>query len=167
MRDGEQRSVELELGDRAAATERIGQWVGERLGPGQTVALTGPLGAGKTTFVRGLARGLDVDDPDEVHSPTYLLVVEHPGEVPLLHADAYLPEKLAGFLEDGGLEYLLDPAKVVCIEWAENVRNMLPRKALWVELGHSSGGGRWIRVHAEAHGEFPWLTELPRMSDLD
>ena len=167
MSRGAGHEVRLELGACPEATERIGRWVGEHLGAGTTVALTGPLGAGKTTFVRGLARGLQVEDPDEVHSPTYLLVVEHAGEVPLLHADAYLPEKLEAFLEDGGLEYLLDPAKVVCVEWAEKVRNALPSSALWVELGHAGGGGRWLRMHAGPYEQFSWLAECPKMTEPD
>jgi len=158
--EGHESTGAVQLGGDPQSTERAGRWVGERLRAGQTVALTGPLGAGKTTFVRGVAKGLGVDDPDEVHSPTYLLVVEHPGEPALLHADAYLPEKLASFLEDGGLEYLLDPAKVVCVEWAENVHKLLPQIYLDVELGHSAGGGRWLRVQSTAPGEFPWLAEL-------
>ncbi|MGC6486613.1 MAG: tRNA (adenosine(37)-N6)-threonylcarbamoyltransferase complex ATPase subunit type 1 TsaE [Planctomycetota bacterium] len=159
--------VRLELDARPEATERVGRWVGERLKAGQTVALCGPLGAGKTTFVRGVAQGLGVDDPAEVHSPTYLLVVEHPGEVPLLHADAYLPEKLTGFLEDGGLEYLLDADKVVCVEWADNVHKLLPESALWVHLGHGAGGGRWLHMRGRAQGEFPWLADLSTILDLD
>ena len=83
--------VRLALPDDPEATARAGRRVGAALRPGQTVALTGPMGAGKTTFVRGLAAGLQVDEPDEVSSPTYLLVVEHGGPTPLLHADAYLP----------------------------------------------------------------------------
>ncbi|MFN3240414.1 MAG: tRNA (adenosine(37)-N6)-threonylcarbamoyltransferase complex ATPase subunit type 1 TsaE [Planctomycetota bacterium] len=160
-------AVAFDLPDDPAATERLGERIGRRLQPGQTVALTGQMGAGKTTFVRGLARGLDVDDPDAVSSPTYLLVVEHDGEVPLLHADAYLPAKLDAFLEDGGLEYLFDPAKVVCVEWAENVRKQLPENTLWVELGHRAEPGRSVRLHPAETGAFPWLTEFRTIVDPD
>ncbi|MCK5941172.1 MAG: tRNA (adenosine(37)-N6)-threonylcarbamoyltransferase complex ATPase subunit type 1 TsaE [Planctomycetes bacterium] len=152
--------IELTLADDPAATERLGERIGARLVAGRTVALSGPLGAGKTTFVRGLARGLGVDDPDEVSSPTYLLVIEHDGEVPLLHADAYLPAKLEGFLLDGGLEYLFDPTKVVCVEWAENVRNQLPRETLWVEITVGARPGRSVRLRTPDPGAFPWLTEF-------
>lgn len=155
--------VRLALPDDPDATARAGQRVGSALQPGQTVALTGPMGAGKTTFVRGLAAGLRVDEPDEVSSPTYLLVVEHDGPTPLLHADAYLPAKLAGFLEDGGLEYLFDPAKVVCVEWAERVRNLLPENTLWVSLDHVEGGGRCLEVWADRPGEFSWIRDLRTM----
>lgn len=158
-------ALEFDLDDDPGATERLGERVGARLEAGQTVALCGQMGAGKTTFVRGLARGLDVDDPDGVSSPTYLLVIEHDGEVPLLHADAYLPAKLEAFLEDGGLEYLFDPAKVVCVEWADNIRKQLPENTLWVELGHRAEPGRSVRMHTSAPGVFPWLADLRTIGD--
>ena len=150
----------IDLPNDPLATERLGELVGARLQPGDTVALSGTLGAGKTTFVRGLARGLDVDDPDAVSSPTYLLVIEHDGEVPLLHADAYLPAKLEGFLDDGGLEYLFDPAKVVVVEWAELVRNHLPDKVLWIELSVPPELGRRVSMRSQSKGDFPWVADL-------
>lgn len=144
-----------------AATEAFGQWLGERLRPGDTLALVGGLGAGKTTLVRGLAGGLRVDDPDAVQSPTYLLVVEHPGPVPLLHADAYLPAKLEGFLADGGLEYLFDARAVVAVEWADRVRRLLPARTLWLELALAPGGGRHLRLACADAAAFAFLADLP------
>jgi len=118
----------------AHATERFGEELGRRLGPGAVLALVGDLGAGKTCLVRGLARGLGVDDPDAVSSPTYLLAMEHPGPVPLLHLDAYLPAKLQGFLADGGLDYVHDHAGVVAVEWGDRLRAVLPAATVWVTL---------------------------------
>ncbi|HEB52867.1 MAG TPA: tRNA (adenosine(37)-N6)-threonylcarbamoyltransferase complex ATPase subunit type 1 TsaE [bacterium] len=155
----------FELPDDPAATERLGAEVGARLQPGDTIALQGGLGAGKTTFTRGLARGLGLDDPEGVASPTYLLVIEHGGPIPLLHADAYLPEKLAGFLADGGLEYLFDPAKVVVVEWPENVRKHLPDHVLWVELSMPPRPGRTVRLRPQGPRGFPWLADLPRIDE--
>ena len=144
-------------------TERMGELVGELLKAGDTIALSGTLGAGKTTFVRGLARGLDVDDPDGVSSPTYLLVIEHDGDIPLLHADAYLPAKLAGFLDDGGLEYLFDPSKVVVVEWAERVHKHLPENALWVTLSVPPELGRKVEMRCDARGSYSWLADFSRI----
>ena len=146
-------------------TERIGELVGERLQAGDTIALSGTLGAGKTTFVRGLARGLDVDDPDGVSSPTYLLVIEHDGHTPLLHADAYLPAKLEGFLDDGGLEYLFDPTKVVVVEWAERVRKHLPENVLWVTLSVPPELGRKVEMRCKATDSYPWLADFSMIWD--
>jgi tRNA threonylcarbamoyladenosine biosynthesis protein TsaE len=156
--------VELHLPADPEATERLGAWIGARLGPGAVLALVGDLGTGKTTLVRGLARGLALDDPDQVQSPTYLLVVEHQGPIPLRHADAYLPAKLAGFLDDGGLEYLFAADAVVVIEWADRVADHLPKHTLWLELAVAADGGRQVRWRADRAGDFPFLADLPKMT---
>jgi len=145
-----------------AATEQIGRWLGERLQPGQTLALVGDLGCGKTTLVRGLAHGLALEDPEAVSSPTYLLVIEHPGPRPLLHADAYLPAKLAAFLADGGLEYLFHQGAVVAVEWADRVRELLPPDALWVELALAPDGGRDAVFRCAEKDRFAFLAEMPK-----
>jgi tRNA threonylcarbamoyladenosine biosynthesis protein TsaE len=144
------------------ATQRFGEWLGRHLRPGDVVGLDGELGAGKTTLARGLAVGLGVDDPDAVASPTYLLVVEHDGPRPLIHADAYLPAKLASFLDDGGLEYLLQGRAVVVVEWARNIRNQLPSNTLWIHLSLLPNGGRRADVQPGAAG-CSWLAEMPTM----
>lgn len=145
------------------ATQALGEWLGRRLRPGQVVALCGELGTGKTTLTRGIARGLDLDDPDAVASPTYLLVVEHPGPVPLVHADAYLPEKLAAFLADGGLDYLDDCRGVVVVEWGDRMRNLLPKSTLWVSLSVAADGGRAVQCRVDAPGDWAWMAEMPKM----
>jgi tRNA threonylcarbamoyladenosine biosynthesis protein TsaE len=150
------------LPDDPAATEGLGAWLGEHLAAGDVVGLIGELGAGKTTLVRGMARGLGTYDADAVSSPTYLLVVEHPGRTHLLHADAYLPAKLEAFLEDGGLDYLLDPRAVVVVEWGQRVARHLPARTLWIEFSMPAGGGRRLELHAAAADHFAWLHELPK-----
>jgi tRNA threonylcarbamoyladenosine biosynthesis protein TsaE len=146
-----------------AATEQLGQWLGQRLQPGQVLALVGQLGAGKTTLVRGLARGLALDDPEAISSPTYLLVIEHPGPRPLLHADAYLPAKLAAFLDDGGLEYLFHQQAVVAVEWADRVRELLPADAVWVTLTQAAQGGREAVFRCSEKSRVAFLDELPKI----
>lgn len=157
-------SATFDLPADPAATERLGEWLGAQLQAGDCVGLVGELGAGKTTFVRGLARGLGLDDPDAVSSPTYLLVVEHPGRTRLLHADAYLPGKLLGFLADGGLEYLFDPAAVVVVEWADRVAQHLPERTLWLELALAPDGGRRVRARGATSRGFPAWSEMPKMA---
>ncbi|MBL8749999.1 MAG: tRNA (adenosine(37)-N6)-threonylcarbamoyltransferase complex ATPase subunit type 1 TsaE [Planctomycetes bacterium] len=156
-------SVVLHLPPDPAATERLGEWIGERLRPGDVVGLLGELGAGKTTLVRGIGRGLSVEDPDAVSSPTYLLVIEHAGPTRLVHADAYLPAKLAGFLADGGLDYLFDPGAVVVVEWANRIRAEMPARVLWVELVMAADRGRTVSFAASGSPGFPWLADLPKM----
>jgi tRNA threonylcarbamoyl adenosine modification protein YjeE len=155
--------ITIRLPADAAATEGLGERLGRCLRPGDTLALHGELGAGKTTLVRGLARGLALADPDAVASPTYLLVVEHDGPTRLLHADAYLPGKLLAFLEDGGLEYLFDPGAVAVVEWAERIAAHLPPRTLHAELALAPDGGRTVRLRAADGSAFPWLAGLPKM----
>lgn len=139
------------------ATAAFGRRLADGLQPGQILALVGELGAGKTTLVRAVAAGLGLDDPEAVASPTYLLVVEHPGRKPLIHADAYLPAKLRGFLDEGGIDYLLDQRAVVAIEWADRIEDQLPAGALWLELTVTSAAGRLAICRAAEPGAFPWL----------
>ncbi|MCC7061167.1 MAG: tRNA (adenosine(37)-N6)-threonylcarbamoyltransferase complex ATPase subunit type 1 TsaE [Planctomycetes bacterium] len=160
-------SFAIDLPGEPAATERLGEWLGHHLLPGDTVALVGDLGAGKTTLVRGLGRGLQLDDPEAVSSPTYLLVVEHPGPKPLLHADAYLPQKLVGFLEDGGLDYLLDRRAIVVVEWAERIRDYLPADTLWLQLAMAPGGGRRVGFACQDPHRFPFLAKMPKIGTRD
>jgi tRNA threonylcarbamoyladenosine biosynthesis protein TsaE len=147
------------------ATAAFGRRLGKHLRPGQVLALVGELGAGKTTLVRALAQALDLDDPDAVASPTYLLVVEHPGRVPLIHADAYLPAKLHGFLDDGGLDYLLGQPAVVAVEWADRIAPLLPEGTLWMELTVTSDGGRVALCRSRRPQDFPWLQLGPNIAD--
>jgi len=157
----------LQLPSDPMATERFGRWLGERLRPGDTLGLIGELGAGKTTLVRGLAHGLEVDDPEAVSSPTYLLVIEHPGPRRLLHADAYLPAKLLGFLEDGGLDYLLDDRAVSVVEWADRIEELLPTRTLWLEITVTKELARKCRLWCAAREAFPFLRKLPMIGPSD
>ena len=102
----------------AAQTEAAGEELGRRLRPGDLVLLKGELGAGKTTFVRGMARGVGSAAP--VASPTFQLVRIYPGRVQLAHVDLYRLEK-EDEVRDVGLDELLDAGAVV-IEWGERLR---------------------------------------------
>lgn len=108
-----------------ADTERLGQQLGKLLAPGQVVALQGPLGAGKTALIRGIARGLGVTEP--VTSPTYTIVNEYStGRVPLFHFDMY---RLSGpeDLFDIGWEDYLERGGVCVVEWSERILDALER----------------------------------------
>lgn len=159
-----------------AATEALGERLGQCLQPGEALALVGDLGAGKTCLARGVGRGLAVDDPEGVTSPTYLLVVEHPGPVPLIHVDAYLPDKTRWFLADGGLDYVLGRDAVLVVEWADRIPDLLPARTLWLRLGPAAPGGGGasggqeegrLAILREAGNDtgswqqFPWVNELP------
>lgn len=146
-------------------TGELGRLLGTHLRPGQGLALVGELGSGKTCLARGVARGLQVDDPGGVCSPTYLLVVEHPGTVPMLHLDAYLEAKSRAFLMDGGLDYLSEFQGVVVVEWADRLADLLPEETLWVELRIASGPSEPSReaiMGGRDRGPFPWLEEVAK-----
>lgn len=145
-------------------TGELGRLLGSRLRCGQGLALVGDLGSGKTCLTRGVARGLAVEDPGAVCSPTYLLAIEHPGPRPLLHLDAYLEAKTRAFLLDGGLDYLAEFNGIVVIEWADRVADLLPAASLWVELRMATAGSdparEAIMEGRDRAAAFPWLGEI-------
>jgi tRNA threonylcarbamoyladenosine biosynthesis protein TsaE len=115
---------------------------------GEVVLLTGELGAGKTSFVRGLARGLGAD-PTEVSSPTFVLLTSYPGRLKLHHADLY---RLRGDGDESelGLEELPGSGGVLAIEWAERLRALPWPRPLRVQLFHEGGDERRIRIEEVA-----------------
>lgn len=138
----------------AAETEALAARVAARLRPGDVVALHGELGSGKTTFVRGAARGLGVTGP--VTSPTYTIGHRYLGAVPVSHLDLYrLPE--VGDEDWAGLEPYLEDA-VVLVEWPEGGAGRLPVPRLTVTLEHVDPGTRRIVLAA---GEPALVAGLP------
>ncbi len=115
----------------AEATEAAGERLAGGLGPGDVVALTGELGAGKTCFVQGLARGLGVDRV--ATSPTFVLVNEYRGRLPVHHVDVYRTGSLTELL-DLGFSELLDGDGVTVIEWADKIAPLLPARAIHVHI---------------------------------
>jgi tRNA threonylcarbamoyladenosine biosynthesis protein TsaE len=114
-------------------TRALGAALGERLGPGDVVLLYGELGAGKTAFVQGLARGLGVPPERRVASPTFTLVNEHTGRCPLYHIDLYRLDDPDEIEEMGMREYLAS-AGVTVIEWAERLSRLQPAHRLEVAI---------------------------------
>lgn len=125
-----------------AETEAAGEELGRRLRTGDLVLLKGELGAGKTTFVRGMARGSG--SAAAVASPTFQLVRIYPGRLQLAHVDLYRLEK-SDELRDLGLEELLDAGAVV-VEWGERIDS--PTAAL-VSIEHLGGDRRRIRFERD------------------
>jgi tRNA threonylcarbamoyladenosine biosynthesis protein TsaE len=127
-------------------TRAIGEAVGALLEPGDVVSLTGDLGAGKTTFVQGAAAALGVVQP--VLSPTFTLVREYEGTVPIHHVDVYRLERLQDVL-DLGFEEMLEGEAVVFVEWGDAIEALLPQDHLDVEIDIPNGEeGRAITVGA-------------------
>lgn len=146
--------TELELPE-VADTEALGERLAAGLAAGDLVVLSGPLGAGKTAFVRGLARGLGVAGP--VTSPTFVIAREHRAGargVPLVHVDAYrlgMAADVAAELDDLDLDTDLDAA-VVAVEWGEGVAERLAARHLLVRLHRRPDD---VRVATVARVEAP------------
>jgi tRNA threonylcarbamoyladenosine biosynthesis protein TsaE len=128
----------------AEETERLGALLAPLLAPGDLVGLSGDLGAGKTTFVRGAARALGVGEP--VTSPTFTIGHRYRGRVAVSHLDLYRLDSF-GEADWGALEPYLDDA-VAFVEWPEAAGSWLPPLRAAVRLVHAAGGTREIAVQS-------------------
>ena len=123
-------------------TEDIGARLAEQLEPGAVVAFTGDLGAGKTAFTRGLARGLGI--PDRITSPTFTIVNEYEGgRLPLFHFDMYRLSS-SDELFDIGWEDYLARGGVCAVEWSENVDDALEGAVIRVDIRRGESDGERI-----------------------
>ena len=130
----------------AAETEALGERLGRSLAAGDVVTLSGPLGSGKTTFAKGLARGLDI--PDDVTSPTYALVSEYRGRLTLYHVDLYrisTPGQYATL----AMDEMLHGPWVTVVEWPEHAQPPIT-DAIQVAFAVTGSGGRTICVRDPA-----------------
>jgi tRNA threonylcarbamoyladenosine biosynthesis protein TsaE len=138
--------MRIELASASSAhTGALGEALATHLEPGDVVALAGPLGAGKTCLVQGIARGLGVRE--RVTSPTFVLVRQHAGRIPLVHCDVYRLERVTDLhaLDDD----VLAPDVVTCVEWGDAVRAALPDERLDVTLalvGDDPDAGRSVTL---------------------
>jgi tRNA threonylcarbamoyladenosine biosynthesis protein TsaE len=129
--------------DSAAATEAAGAALAERLGPGDVVLISGDLGSGKTTFVRGACRALGVEEP--VTSPTFTIGQLYAGRVEVAHLDLYRLDSLAG--EDPSLlDDYLTPDRVGFVEWPAIGEPAIARVAARVTLEHAGEDRRRVEI---------------------
>ena len=125
------RQVETVLSETPAQTQAAGERLAAALGAGAVVACIGELGAGKTCFLQGLLRGLGVESA--VTSPTFVLVNQYRGRLPVYHLDAYRTQSLTELL-DIGIEEMLHGDGVTVIEWADKLVALLPERAITVTI---------------------------------
>jgi tRNA threonylcarbamoyladenosine biosynthesis protein TsaE len=118
--------------DSVAATQALGEHLAARVRAGDVIALVGGLGAGKTQLVKGLAGGLGVTDPRRVTSPTFVLIHEYQGRLPIFHADAYRLRSGAE-LAEVGIEEDYAAGGLTVIEWADRAAECLPEAYLRIE----------------------------------
>lgn len=124
----------------AEETERLGERIASKLKGTEVIALFGGLGMGKTAFTRGLARGLGADDV--VSSPTFALVNEYSGRVPVYHFDMYRVTSWDDLYSTGFFDYL--DTGVLVIEWSENIEGALPENALRITISRGENDDQRI-----------------------
>jgi tRNA threonylcarbamoyladenosine biosynthesis protein TsaE len=141
-------------------TQKVGAALAELLVPGDVVSLTGDLGAGKTTLVQGAARGLGTSD--HVASPTFVLVREYRGPVPVYHLDVYRLDRLQEVI-DLGFEDLLDPSGVMFVEWGDAIEAVLPEQFLEIELTVPQDEDRRLRFRGRGSS---WAARWERLEGV-
>jgi tRNA threonylcarbamoyladenosine biosynthesis protein TsaE len=141
-------------------TKKLGKKIGECIKAGTVLALIGDLGSGKTSFVQGLARGLEVPDGYYITSPSYTLINEYPGRHPLFHVDLYRLEDPVDF-EDIGLYEILDDNYVVAIEWADRIRQELSPDHVIIKFEISGKISRKIYISAHADNQLDFFSTIP------
>ncbi len=144
-------------------TKKLGEKIGTCLQAEIVLALIGDLGSGKTSFVQGLARGLEVPNDYYITSPSYTIINEYPGRYSLFHVDLYRLEDPSDF-EDIGLYDILDDNYVVAIEWADRIRRELLPDHVTIEFIISGDESREICMSAHGANAVNLLKEIKNRS---
>jgi tRNA threonylcarbamoyladenosine biosynthesis protein TsaE len=133
----------------AEETIALGEKIGSLLKPGDVIAMTGTLAAGKTTITKGIARALGIEDT--ITSPTFCLISEYSGKMPLYHMDVYRLEGSEDFA-NLGVEDMLYGDGVCIIEWSEKVKSELPKKTIFMTITPLENGERDIQIENWKNG---------------
>ena len=148
------------LSNSPAVTFNFGKRVGGRLQAGSILALTGELGCGKTLFTRGICAGLDVP-LRQVNSPTFVLVNEYEGRLPVFHMDLYRLDDISDGFEIGILDYLARAESgIMVVEWAEKMQSLLPDNHMQVQFEVISTRKRHIELSGAGERFANLLVEL-------
>ncbi len=126
-------------------TIAFGAKIARRLKRGSVIALKGELGSGKTVFVKGLAKGLGLGDIRYVNSPSFIIVKEYKGRIPLYHFDIYRLDKKASLETIGYDEYFYGDG-VTAIEWADKIKGVLPKRYIDISIAIKGEKKREIKV---------------------
>ncbi len=129
----------------AKETILAGENLAKKLKPGDVIALSGNLGSGKTTFTKGIGKGLGVKDSKRINSPTFVLIKEYSGKIPLYHLDLYRLEGLRE-IENIAIEEYVYGNGVTVIEWAEKIKCILPEKRISVKFKVKGADKREIEI---------------------
>ncbi len=132
-------------------TEKLAENLSHILKKGDTIAFFGGMGMGKTAFVRGLAKGLLVRD--EVSSPTFAIVNEYRGDIPIYHFDMYRVTSFDDLYTTGFFDYLDAQSGIIACEWSENIENALPENAIKITFERISDDERVITIKGDERFE--------------
>lgn len=135
--------MEKYFSNSAKETEKIAENFSKSLKPGDIVAFFGGLGAGKTAFTRGLAKGLH--STSEISSPTFALVHEYNGDIPIYHFDMYRVETMEDLYTTGYFDYI-ESGGITLIEWSENIEAVLDKKTIIIEIAKTGENSREITI---------------------
>jgi tRNA threonylcarbamoyladenosine biosynthesis protein TsaE len=136
--------TQIYLSHSAVETYEIGMKFGSTLSTNQVVCFFGDLGAGKTTFIKGLAVGV-LGDHQEINSPTFTYLNIYQGNKTLYHFDLYRLHDADEFLSMG-FDEVFDAGGISCLEWAEKIATLIPEDALCVQISHLTGDERKIEI---------------------
>ena len=125
-------------------TLRLGERLAKHLRKGDILCLQGDLGSGKTTLIKGIAKGLKIA-PAKVNSPTFVLMNAYHGRLPLYHFDLYRLEAIREISSIGYEEFLYGNG-IAVIEWAERLGQLTPKEYLRIELAHKGENQRLIKI---------------------
>ncbi len=139
-----QKSIEIITTESEEETIRAGQTLAATLQNGDLVVLTGPLGAGKTCFIKGIALGLGVKE-EEIKSPSFTLINEYYGARPLFHFDLYRMKSVSELYQIGWDDYLLRDG-IVVVEWGEKAEEFLPEDRIEVAIEIISENERRLSI---------------------
>lgn len=129
----------------AKETENLGRRLGSLLKEGDIIALIGELGSGKTTFTKGIARGLGIAHCEYVNSPSFVLIKEYKGDTKLYHIDLYRLDDLYE-IEYMGIEDYLDGDGILVIEWAQKLKSLLPSEHLEISIDIIGENNRAFKI---------------------
>ena len=144
----------------AEETREVGEAVASLLRARDAVVLTGELGAGKTTFAQGVARGLGIEA--QVSSPTFTLIKEYSGILDLAHVDVYRLDRVQDVVELG-LEELGGGDDVLLVEWGDTIEELLPDERLRVELTTDDASGVDVRAISISAAGDGWADRFPEL----
>jgi len=146
----------------ASETIRLGKRIGALLQPGDVVALSGELGAGKTHFIKGLATGAGVGKSTYVSSPSFTLINEYPGKVPFYHIDLFRLESQKE-AEGLGLEDYFQGGGITAIEWADKIPRLLPKEMVSIHIVYTGKNTRSIKMIGKGKRYEQLINELSEL----